>query len=98
MKRKLNLTDPVSSLNLSTRIVNCLNNSKHCISYEINTIDDILKTGKIKLLSMKHFGKKSFNEIETALFMAGIENPFGKKQSNLRKKVKEIFKKWCNAL
>ena len=98
MKRKLNLTDSVSSLILSTRVVNCLNNSKHYIGYEINTIDDILKTGKIKLLSIKHLGKKSFNEIETALFMAGFENPFGKRQSNLRKKVKEIFKKWYTAL
>ncbi|MCM8764368.1 MAG: DNA-directed RNA polymerase subunit alpha [Candidatus Omnitrophica bacterium] len=58
---------PVTELNLSTRIINILQQN------DIKTLKDIVETPRAKFEEMKNLGKKSIQEIEEALDKKGYK-------------------------
>ncbi|OGY23765.1 MAG: DNA-directed RNA polymerase subunit alpha [Candidatus Woykebacteria bacterium RBG_13_40_7b] len=66
-KAKLDLAAPIEELELSTRITNALR------SFGVENVGDLLKTPKVKLLSVKNLGAKSLSDIEEALKEKGLE-------------------------
>ncbi|MCM8827679.1 MAG: hypothetical protein NC902_00115, partial [Candidatus Omnitrophica bacterium] len=58
---------PLTELNLSTRIINILQQN------DIKTLKDIIETPRAKFEEMKNLGKKSIQEIEEALDKKGYK-------------------------
>ena len=62
----------IGNLELSLRPYSCLKRAN------IETIFDLLKYSREELLLLKNFGKRSLEEVETALFQMGLELPVKK--------------------
>ncbi|MCM8814875.1 MAG: DNA-directed RNA polymerase subunit alpha [Candidatus Omnitrophica bacterium] len=62
-----NLDIPVTELNLSTRIINILQQN------DIRTLRDIIETPRAKFEDMKNFGKKAIQEVEEVLEKKGYK-------------------------
>lgn len=65
----------IANLELSLRPYSCLKGAN------IETIFDLLKYSREELLLLKNFGKRSLEEVETALFHMGLELPVKKQKS-----------------
>lgn len=62
----------IGNLDLSLRPYSCLKRAN------IETVFDLLKYSREDLLLLKNFGKRSLEEVETALFQMGLELPVKK--------------------